>query len=101
MSLLSKPALIGYVVSIASSAILIRKYGDRASARDHRVAKLFVEGTSTGKSREKVAVDGKFVSRIWRLLKIMCPGVITPEFGYALLVAAMLVRTLLVCVLTR
>lgn len=88
----SKPSIFGFVVSIAASAVLIRKYGDVASGADSRVPKLFVESTNQSKSKEKVAVDGLFLRRVWRLLKIMCPGVITPEFGFAVLVAGMLVR---------
>ena len=92
MVVFSKPSIVGFVASIAASAVAIRKYGDVASGADTRVRKQFVEGGSGGKAKDKVAVDGLFLSRIWRLLKIMCPGVLTPEFGFAVLVAAMLVR---------
>jgi hypothetical protein len=91
-SFLTKPSTVGFVASIALSAIAIRRHGDRQSNADARLKKLFV-ASSSSKSREKVAVDKQFVQRIWRLLKIMCPGVLTPEFGYAVLVASMLVRT--------
>jgi ATP-binding cassette subfamily D (ALD) protein 3 len=37
-----------------------------------------------------VAVDGVFFSRLWRLLKILIPGPFTPESGFMVLVAAMM-----------
>ena len=36
-------------------------------------------------------MDSRFLRRLKRLLAIVCPGVLTPEFGFAALVAALLV----------
>lgn len=89
---LSKPTVVGFILSIAGTAVAIRKYGEQSSVADHRLPKLFVEGAATSKSKDKVAVDALFLKRTWRLLKIVCPGLLTPEFAYAVLVAVMLVR---------
>ena len=89
-SFATKPSTIGFVASVALSAIAIRRHGDRQSNADARLKKLFVASASS-KNKEKVAVDKQFFKRVWRLLKIMCPGLLTPEFGYAALVATMLV----------
>jgi len=43
------------------------------------------------KKKERVAVDARFVKRIRVLLKILIPGVLSPEAGYLGLVAGMLV----------
>lgn len=83
--------LAAYVAGLAAASIAIRAYGDRSSTSDTRVKKLFVEGAQSKKG-DKVAVDRVFAKRVWRLLKIMCPGLLTPEFGFAVLVACALVR---------
>ncbi|KAL6048544.1 ATP-binding cassette sub- D member 3 [Balamuthia mandrillaris] len=50
--------------------------------------------SSSSSSRSKVAVDMNFFRRLWSLLKIMIPGPFTPESGYMVLVAfMMLART--------
>ena len=44
--------------------------------------------------REKVQVNMVFFRKLYALLRIMVPGVFTPEFGYMMLVsAAMVART--------
>ncbi len=40
----------------------------------------------------KVALDGRFLQQLRTLLRICVPGVLTPEFGYAALVAVLMVR---------
>lgn len=47
-----------------------------------------VKGAS---AESRVAVDVVFFNRLWRLLKIIVPGFLTPETGYIMLVAATLV----------
>jgi len=43
----------------------------------------------------KAEVNAVFFRRLWQLLKIGIPGVLSPEFGYVLLIASSLIsRTL-------
>jgi hypothetical protein len=73
-SLLSKP-VYGFIASIALSAIAIRRHGDKSSLADANLRKLFVASTTAAKSKERVTMDADFVWNVWKLLKIMCPGV--------------------------
>uniref|UniRef100_A0A4W3H972 ATP-binding cassette, sub-family D (ALD), member 3b n=1 Tax=Callorhinchus milii TaxID=7868 RepID=A0A4W3H972_CALMI len=41
--------------------------------------------------KDKAVVDGVFFSRLWRILKIMVPGLVSQESAYLLLIAVMLV----------
>ena len=43
------------------------------------------------RSAEKVAIDGTFIKRIAAILRIIIPGVFSPEAGFMILVAAALV----------
>ncbi|XP_006825744.1 ATP-binding cassette sub-family D member 3-like [Saccoglossus kowalevskii] len=45
----------------------------------------------TGGSRDKAALDRLFLSRMWRILKVLIPGWFTLETGYVILIAIMLI----------
>jgi ATP-binding cassette subfamily D (ALD) protein 3 len=53
-------------------------------------ASTVVPSASSAK-KEKIAVDAVFFKRLWRLLKIIVPGVMTPEMGFMMLVSLSLV----------
>ncbi|XP_060686558.1 ATP-binding cassette sub-family D member 3a isoform X2 [Hemiscyllium ocellatum] len=52
--------------------------------------KLSLQNEKEGK-KEKAVVDGVFFARIWRILKIMVPGMFSQESAYLVLIAVMLV----------
>ncbi|XP_067846058.1 ATP-binding cassette sub-family D member 3a isoform X1 [Heptranchias perlo] len=52
--------------------------------------KVTLQNEKEGK-KEKAVVDGVFFARIWRILKIMVPGMVSQESAYLILIAVMLV----------
>lgn len=77
---------------LAILALYIRQRGDTLS-RQVGGQKFFARTESSKRSR--VAVDGTFLRRLWKLLKIVMPGVLTPEAGFAATVSLMMIaRTL-------
>jgi len=46
---------------------------------------------ASGQKKEKIAVDAVFFKRLWRLLKVIVPGFLTPETGFMMLVSLSLV----------
>ncbi|XP_072366642.1 ATP-binding cassette sub-family D member 3a [Scyliorhinus torazame] len=52
--------------------------------------KVSLQNEKEGK-KEKAVVDGVFFGRIWQILKIMVPGMVSQETAYLMLIAAMLV----------
>lgn len=99
--LMSKPRFAGFALGLAAIAMAIRKHGDRTSVPPRYKAgeALFPQRGKDGKGKDgkggrkggkHVAVDRVFVNRVWRLLKIMCPGMATAEFAYAIAVALLL-----------
>ncbi|XP_059504044.1 ATP-binding cassette sub-family D member 3a isoform X1 [Stegostoma tigrinum] len=52
--------------------------------------KLSLQNEKEGK-KEKAVVDSVFFARIWRILKIMVPGMFSQESAYLILIAVMLV----------
>lgn len=100
---LSKPttAAFGYALGVAGLALAIRRAGDAAAARAMKDDK-----NSTGKgnnnnnassgngkkdSKDKVGVNGIFMNQLLDLLRICIPGVLSPEAGYAAVVAVLMV----------
>jgi ATP-binding cassette subfamily D (ALD) protein 3 len=47
--------------------------------------------SSTKSKSERAAVDARFFSQLLKLIKIIIPGLFTPEVGYLLMIAVMLV----------
>lgn len=45
----------------------------------------------SGPKKEKIQVDSVFFKRLWALLKVVVPGVFTPEAGFMMLVSLSLV----------
>mmetsp|Transcript_18610 Transcript_18610/g.71801 ORF Transcript_18610/g.71801 Transcript_18610/m.71801 type:complete len:656 (-) Transcript_18610:60-2027(-) len=95
MAVLSKPAATAGVAALAG-LIGLRLYM-RRSERDaddqNNVAARAAANTAKkakGSGRRKVAVDMVFLRRIARLIKILVPGPFTPEVGYIILVAVMM-----------
>jgi len=66
-----------------------RNSQNRKAAAAERVQ--YVINEKSKRSSEKVQIDGVFFRRIVAILKIIVPGVFTPEAGFMLLVAAALV----------
>jgi hypothetical protein len=52
---------------------------------------LFVKKDGGDSKQDKVAVDGQFARRMWRIIKIMVPGVMSVEAAHAATAAALLV----------
>lgn len=68
-------------------ALYIRAQGTAAS-KNIGSQQLFV--AKDGSKRERVAVNGVFFRRLLALLRIVMPGMFTPEAGFAAVVAAMM-----------
>jgi ATP-binding cassette subfamily D (ALD) protein 3 len=77
--------LSAILVSSAIYVVLTRQWASKSNKPD-----LLQIKKEDGAAKQKVAVDGVFFTRLWRLLKILIPGPLTPESGYLLLVAAMM-----------
>ncbi|XP_078074988.1 ATP-binding cassette sub-family D member 3a [Mustelus asterias] len=68
---------------------LSRRRGKNAS-HSKNDGKVSLQNEKEGK-KEKAVVDGVFFARIWKILKIMVPGMVSQETAYLILIAAMLV----------
>ncbi|XP_070562869.1 ATP-binding cassette sub-family D member 3-like [Ptychodera flava] len=72
-------------------------YFNQARKRRQRMRKgasaanLSIVPEQKGESKERAAIDGVFVRRKIRILKVLVPGWFTPESGYIVLIAAMLI----------
>jgi hypothetical protein len=84
----SRSRTIGLVAIVASSMVYV--VTTRNWAMKSNRPELLQTKKEDGAARQKVAVDGVFFSRLWRLLKILIPGPFTPESGFMVLVAAMM-----------
>mmetsp|Transcript_1791 Transcript_1791/g.2538 ORF Transcript_1791/g.2538 Transcript_1791/m.2538 type:complete len:693 (+) Transcript_1791:35-2113(+) len=62
-----------------------------ASEAALNVVQKVAQASSKGASQQRVAVDGVFFSRLWRILKIVVPGFFSTEMFFILLVASALV----------
>jgi ATP-binding cassette, subfamily D (ALD), member 3 len=108
--LLSKPAAaaLGYAAGIALLAVGIRQAGDRAAARAMKEAAggsrsggggdASAKGSSSAKGgaggggkQVQVSVNGRFWGQLSTLLGICVPSPVSPEAGYAALIALLLV----------
>eukprot|EP01088_Endostelium_zonatum_P010665 TRINITY_DN241_c0_g2_i1.p1 TRINITY_DN241_c0_g2~~TRINITY_DN241_c0_g2_i1.p1 ORF type:complete len:688 (+),score=142.14 TRINITY_DN241_c0_g2_i1:94-2157(+) len=71
---------------------ILKWRSQKGFSSSHSVLGSAEKPTAKGASAEsRVAVDVVFFNRLWRLLKIIVPGFLTPETGYIILVAATLV----------
>lgn len=86
----SKPQFIGFAVFLSGVAVQIRRHGEKTSVPRVPKGQELVKPKEKSKS-DRVAVDRSFVKRVWRLLKIMVPGVFSTESAYAAAVAVLLV----------
>ncbi|XP_048457498.1 ATP-binding cassette sub-family D member 3a [Rhincodon typus] len=68
---------------------LSRRRG-RGTLHSKNDGKLSLQNEKEGK-KEKAVVDSVFFARIWRILKIMVPGMFSQESAYLILIAVMLV----------
>lgn len=76
------------LLGIASFRALIKKRAERESnAKDISLTIVKPHG---GSGRSKAAVDLAFFNRLMRLLKIVIPSFLSPEMGYIILVAVMM-----------
>lgn len=84
-------AVTGLLLGIASLRAFVKGRAETELALKKDDA-AFKKPSSS--SRNKVAVDGVFIKRLFKLVKIVVPGVLSVESGYIVLVALMmLVRT--------
>lgn len=84
-------AVTGLLLGIASLRAFVKGRAETELALKKDDA-AFKKPSSS--SRNKVAVDGVFIKRLFKLVKIVVPGVLSLESGYIVLVALMmLVRT--------
>ncbi|KAJ0405239.1 hypothetical protein P43SY_006924 [Pythium insidiosum] len=91
MAVLSKSiAASGLAASagLIATALAIREHGRRCASAALREDSQFM--TKKHGNKQKVAVNQEFLRRFLRLFKVIVPGVLTPEVGYALLVALLL-----------
>lgn len=80
------------VVAMASLSAGVWFYVNRR-IHDARKIRDVVQSqrSSQSKNKEKAAVDGRFIRRLCALLRILVPGLFTPEMGLLVLIAGMLV----------
>ncbi|XP_032884808.1 ATP-binding cassette sub-family D member 3 [Amblyraja radiata] len=83
-----KNSALGATAVLALIAIARRR--KNSTPHSKLDGKVSVHGEKEGK-KEKAVVDGVFFGRIWQILKIMVPGMISQESAYLLLIAVMLV----------
>lgn len=89
---LSSPA-----AGLVAVGLYLRAWGDRESRRTEADQLFAQKGDRSGgeKGGHRVAVDGRFLRRLLALLRVVVPGPLSPEAGYAATVAVMMVaRTL-------
>lgn len=91
VAVLSKPILAGYTLGLVGLAVGIRHAGNVAARRGQLQAVLGAKRHSDA-SKDRIAVNGVFFRKLWKLLKVLVPGVFSAEFGFAIAVALLLVR---------
>nr|QST14993.1 ABCD3 protein [Diaphanosoma celebensis] len=98
--LTSNPDIAGFLqkrIALTAGAVTVlfwiasvhRNNQNRRDAAKERVQ--YVINEKSRLSKEKVQVDAVFLQRIFKILKIIIPGVFSPEMGYVLLVAGTLI----------
>eukprot|EP00731_Ephydatia_muelleri_P018530 Em0011g570a len=85
---LFNPRALGAGAAIAASLAF---YLARRSGGKSRESNRVLSKGSSAVSKERAAVDLTFFRRLWPLLKIIVPGVFSPEAGYLVMIAVMLV----------
>ncbi|KAL5486881.1 hypothetical protein EMCRGX_G019418 [Ephydatia muelleri] len=85
---LFNPRALGAGAAIAASLAF---YLARRSGGKSRESNRVLSKGSSAVSKERAAVDLTFFRRLWPLLKIIVPGAFSPEAGYLVLIAVMLV----------
>lgn len=90
-SILGKPIAVtgGGLALVLWLLSVHRTNQNRRAAAAERVQ--YVINEKNKRSAEKVAIDGTFIRRIAAILRIIIPGVFSPEAGFMVLVAAALV----------
>lgn len=92
-TILSKPTVAAFAVSLALVAGAIRKAGIKAAGGEQRKsgasAKLFVAHKG---GKDRVGLNKRFLLKLSKILKLLVPGVLTPEALYMALVAVLMVR---------
>lgn len=75
--------------AISGAAAVIYTVGFSGNSKPKESAPFIKK--SDGKGKEKIHVDKTFWRRLWKILKILVPGLISKEIGYILLIATMLI----------
>ena len=92
-TILSKPTVAAFTVGLAVVAGAIRKAGNKAAGGEQRKsgasAKLFVVPKG---GKDRVGINKRFLLKLSKILKLLVPGVLTPEAFYMALVAVLMVR---------
>lgn len=52
---------------------------------------FFLQKSANAKNKTRAHVDGLFIKQLFKILKIVIPGFMTPELGYLLLIALSLI----------
>ncbi|KJE92701.1 ATP-binding cassette [Capsaspora owczarzaki ATCC 30864] len=94
-SILSKHTK-SYGIAVGSAFLLVGIYSavtrnPKSSSKDDSVATSAAAAAASRQAKSKIAVDGVFFARLRKLLRIVIPGVFTPEMGFIVLVAAAMV----------
>ncbi|XP_077981129.1 ATP-binding cassette sub-family D member 3-like [Glandiceps talaboti] len=90
--LTSKNSAIAVVGLIALYYLNQARKGKQKQKRGASAATLpLIITDKDGKKSEKAALDGVFISRMMRILRVLVPGWFTPETGYIILIALMLI----------
>uniref|UniRef100_A0A131Y3D1 Putative peroxisomal long-chain acyl-coa transporter abc superfamily protein n=1 Tax=Ixodes ricinus TaxID=34613 RepID=A0A131Y3D1_IXORI len=88
-----KPAIVAGAVAVVYLWSYLRFLRKQKKSKELAAAALVYDKKDA--KREKAHVDGEFFRQLKDLIKVVVPGILTPEFGYMLLVAGSLVgRTL-------
>ena len=82
-------------VALLAAAYQRNRSFKKAKADETWEKSLFTNKSKQENQRASPKVDLHFWKRFWNLLKIMIPGILTPEFGYVILAGSvMIARTL-------
>lgn len=83
-----KPAAVAAVATAVYIYSYTRFLAKQRKSNKKEAAELVFDRKDTKKQR--AFVDGRFLRQLRTLFKIVCPGILTPEFGYMLMVAVTL-----------
>ncbi|MCJ8745318.1 hypothetical protein PDJAM_G00129070 [Pangasius djambal] len=82
-------SITGALALIALCLLKHRRRASKASNGSNRNSKLHSDSCQDGR-KDKALVDQLFISRIYKILKILMPKPLCKELGYLVLIAAML-----------